>query len=289
ALGEAPACGGGTLELLGIGRQKVVERRRPFRMLDMGDRLGLAAAEHVAIELWTPEQALGGLPDRFEPLEPQRQSVRHVLGALPFRRVDVRQQQARFQVSEPGRHHQIVRRELEPQPARLLDEGEILVGQRQDRDLGEIDLLMAGQRQQEVEGPLETLDVDHQRRLVGSALRGKLGLELEFVGAHEALRASAGRSSTAANMARASATSITAGVLRAANAAAARRPASPVSGAASAATACISSSRPLPWGTRSQPAASAALARCAMEPDNASIDTSSLISSPLNPIEPRIT
>src|SRR5262249_15344470 len=93
ALGEAHACERVPLALLGIGRQEVVERRRPFRMLDMGDRLGLAAAEHVAIELWTPEQALGGLPDRFEPLEPQRQRVRHVLGALPFRRIDVRQQQ----------------------------------------------------------------------------------------------------------------------------------------------------------------------------------------------------
>ncbi len=44
------------------------------------------------------------------------------------------QQQPRFQIRQPGRHHQIVGGELDPEIARALDEGEILVGERQDRD-----------------------------------------------------------------------------------------------------------------------------------------------------------
>ena len=56
------------------------------------------------------------------------------------------QQQARFEIGEPRRHHQIVGGELEPHAARFLDEDEILVGQRQDGDLREVDLLLARER-----------------------------------------------------------------------------------------------------------------------------------------------
>ena len=78
--------------------------------------------------------------------KPQRERGRHVLGARPRIAVALRQQQARFEVGEPRRHHQIVGGELEPQRARLLDEGEILVGERQDRDLRQVDLLLARER-----------------------------------------------------------------------------------------------------------------------------------------------
>ena len=56
-----------------------------------------------------------------------------------------------------------------------------------------------------------------------------------------------------------------------------------------AATARISSSLPLQCSTRSQPAASAARVRSAIEPESAPIETSSLINSPSNPMKPRIT
>ena len=85
-----------------------------------------------------------------------------------------RQQQARFQIGEPRRHHQIIGGELEPQFARLFDEGEILIGQRQDRDFREIDLLLARERQQKVERTFKTLDVDDERGLV-RARSGKIG------------------------------------------------------------------------------------------------------------------
>src|SRR6185437_11945066 len=44
-------------------------------------------------------------------------------------------------------------------------EGEILVGQRQDRQLCEIDLLLARQRQEQVDRPLEPVEIEDQRRL----------------------------------------------------------------------------------------------------------------------------
>src|SRR4029453_9880648 len=115
------------------------------------------------------------------------------------------------------------------------DEGEILVGERQDRDLGEIDLLVARQRQQQVERAFEALDVDHQRRLVGGTL-GEFGFELEVVRAHDtALLAPAVPASMAAKVRRASTVSMAAGARRAASAASARRAASSASGGDSAA------------------------------------------------------
>jgi hypothetical protein len=64
-----------------------------------------------------------------------------------------------------GGHHEIVGRELKADFSRGLDERQILIGQRQDRNLGEIDLLLPRQRQQQVERALIPFDVNHQRRL----------------------------------------------------------------------------------------------------------------------------
>src|SRR6185312_1211864 len=44
-----------------VGRQQIVQRRRPLRPFDLGDRLRLAAAEHVAAKLRPIEQLLGEL------------------------------------------------------------------------------------------------------------------------------------------------------------------------------------------------------------------------------------
>ena len=76
----------------------------------------------------------------------------------------------RLEVGEPGGHDEIVGGEFEPDAcARGLDEDEILLGERQDGDAGEIDLLGARKVQQQVERPFEAGDVDDQRRVVGSA------------------------------------------------------------------------------------------------------------------------
>src|SRR5262249_59423819 len=163
-------------------------------------------------------------------LEPQRERNRHVLGALTFDRVGFRQQQPRFQIGEPCRHHQIISRELESELARLLDESEILVGQRQDRDFGEVDFLLAREREQKIERALESLDVDYERRFLARPLGHKIALQLDVVGIHEiALRAAAPALTSAANSARSAARSSSTTCPRRPSAASARAAALPVS------------------------------------------------------------
>ena len=112
-----------------------------------------------------------------------------------------------FEISEPCRHHQVIGGEFQPHLARRLDEGEVLIGKRQNGNLREIDLLLARKRQQQVERAFKALDVDHERRLVGGAL-GKLRFEL-ILGSHAEPDADCPEPAISlANSARLSATSI---------------------------------------------------------------------------------
>src|SRR6516165_9855899 len=254
------------LPLLRVSREQVVERRAILRMLDVGDRLGLAAPEHVAIELRAAEQAFGDVADGLQTLEPQGQRNRHILGALALGRVRFRQQQARLQI------------------------GEILVCERQDRNFGEVDFLLARQREQQIERAFEALDIDHQCRLARRPVRCEVGFELDLVGIHEiALRALAPASMSAAHSARSAARSCSKTSPRRLSAASARAAASPASTGTADATARISSSLPLQWRTTSQPAAIAARERSSIEPDKAPMEISSPINRPRNPSQSRIT
>ena len=100
-------------------------------------------------------------------LQPTRQRQRELLAARLLVALFGRQEQPRFQVSEPRRHDEVVGGELDPQPARRLDEGEVLLGERQDRDLCEIDLLVARKLEQKVERTFEAGDIDDEA-LVGA-------------------------------------------------------------------------------------------------------------------------
>src|SRR3546814_8701302 len=77
------------------------------------------------------------LAHRLKPFEPQLQSEREFLGARLLLGI-ARQQQRRFEEREPGRHHQIIGREFELEPRRLLDEIEILLDEIEDRKLSQI-------------------------------------------------------------------------------------------------------------------------------------------------------
>ena len=146
-------------------------------MPDLGDRLGIAARKNVALQLRPVHQPVGGFADRLQPAQPVGERGRHFLGARAFGGRRLRQQQTRFQEGEPGRHHEIVGGKLEPDFSRRLDELQILVGQRQDRNLGEVDLLLPRQREQQIERALIALDVDDQRRLALGKLGRPPGLE----------------------------------------------------------------------------------------------------------------
>src|SRR5262249_580149 len=150
-------------------------------------------------------------------------------------------------------HDQIIRGKLHAQLARRFDEREVLVGEREDGNLREVDFLLAREDEQQVERSLETFHVDDERRLVGGALRRDLGIKAELFFAHERPASSARTGAImASNRRRASTTSISGALRRQASAAAARRAAAPASGGAASATSYISSNRPLQWSTTSQ-------------------------------------
>src|SRR3954451_19890776 len=121
------------LALAGIGREQVVERRLPGDLLADRDRLPGAAGEHVAPELRPLLHALCRLADRLEAPQTQRQCRREVGGRGLVALRAVGQERARFEVGEPGRHDEILGGELEAHLARLFDEDEVLLGERQDR------------------------------------------------------------------------------------------------------------------------------------------------------------
>src|SRR5262249_31492882 len=256
-------------------------------MLDFRHRLRLAALVHLAAALPAGCPLLPAFPRRFPAAPPPRPRVRHFLGAQPLRRMLLGKQKARLQICEPGCHHQIIGGQLQAHFARVFDKGEILIRQRQNGDLGEIDFLLSREREQQVERALEPLNINHERGLVAGSPR-QFGFEF-VLGVHAEPAAGSMPCISLLNWARAAPVSRAAGVLRAVNAACARRAASPSRSGAAAATSRISAVTPLQWSTMSQPAAITALVRSPSEPDKAPIEMSSLISRPINPIESRIT
>src|SRR5205823_11415433 len=74
----------------------------------------------------------------------------------------LRQQQPRLQIGEPSRHHQVVGGDLQVERVLRRDKGEILIRQRQDRDLPEIDLLLAGQCEQQIDRPFVPIELEDE-------------------------------------------------------------------------------------------------------------------------------
>jgi hypothetical protein len=165
------------LALHGVGGEQVEQGGGEFGMLDFGDRFRIAARKDIALELRAVHQPVGGFANGLEPAQPVGQCGCHLLGARTVRGCGFRQQQPRFQERQPGRHHQIVGREFKADLSGRLDEDQVLVGQRKNRNLGEIYLLLPRQRQQQVERPFITLDVDDQRRLAVADFSGPSGFK----------------------------------------------------------------------------------------------------------------
>src|SRR5215469_2748704 len=274
-----------------VGREKIIEGRRPLGVLDVNDGFRSTAAEHITIKLRTCDQLLCSLANRLEPSQAERERRRHVLGAGADDLFVVGNEQARLEKCQPGRHHQIVGCQFKSKPARFLNESQILIGKRQDRDLGNIDFLLPRQSQQQVEGSLETLHIHNEGRLVRGAISKRLRISRKLVGDHDSARESTGPEPdrNSRNAMRAAARSVASGGLRPARAAAAGRCASPSSTGTSAATDCISSARPLQWSTTSHPAAIDARTRAAIVPAIAPMEMSSVIKTPSKPTNPRIT
>ncbi len=135
-------------------------------MPDFGDGLRIAARKDIALQLRAVHQPVRGLANGLQPAKPVGERSGHLLCARSLRGCGLRQQQPRFQKRQPCRHHEIIGGKLEPDLPGGLDEHQVLIRQRQDGDLGEIDFLLARQREQQVERALIALDIDDQRGLV---------------------------------------------------------------------------------------------------------------------------
>ena len=148
-----------------IGGEQVEIAHPPRRLADQPQAFRRAAHEHVAADPVAAEQPRPGLAHRVEPLEAKLEAQRQFLG----RRVDrwvLRQQQAAFEVSQPRRHHQIIGGDFQPQRPGALDVGQILLDQRQDRNLVQVDLLLPREVEQQVERPFPAVEAKVQRLVV---------------------------------------------------------------------------------------------------------------------------
>ena len=135
---------------------------------------GLPRGEHVAAQPLARHQLARPRAHGLQPHQAEGEArCQFVAGGLVLVTFFAGQQELGLEKRQPGRHHQIVGRQLQPGFQRLVDEFEILLGQRQHGDLGEVHLLRAGQRQQQVQRALEALQIDDQRF---AGARGVVGI-----------------------------------------------------------------------------------------------------------------
>jgi len=151
--------------LRGVSGEQVEQGRGKSGVLDFGDGFGIATRKDIALQLWTVHQPVRCFANGLEPAQPVGERRRHLLALGPS---GVAGSGSAGAISEtpampPSRGN---RQQFEADLPRRLDEHQILIGQRQNGYLGEIDLLLPRQRQQQVERPFIAFDVDNQCRLV---------------------------------------------------------------------------------------------------------------------------
>ena len=76
-----------------------------------------------------------------------------------FRAIPPRQQHLRLDAQQPRGHLEVLRRFVQPQRA---DADQELLGDPRDRDVVDVDLLLAEEREQQVEGPAEMREFDDE-------------------------------------------------------------------------------------------------------------------------------
>src|SRR5271166_696179 len=171
---EAHPGAGVLLRLTGIGGEKIVEIG--FVNGAAGDlhRLRRAAGEEVASKPRTVHEELRRLTDGFEIAQALRERVGE-FGGIRLRRLrGSGKQEAGLQIGEPSGHHQIVGGQLQPQLARRLDEQQVLLGESEDRNPGEIHLLPPGELQQKIKRAFEAVEIHREGRIAG----GRVGVEI---------------------------------------------------------------------------------------------------------------
>ena len=101
-----------------IGREQVEIAHQPGRLAHQPQAFRSAAHEHVAADAVAAEQPGSGLAHRVQLLEPHLEPERDLLGTWVGLGV-LGQQQARLEVGEPRRHHEVIGGDLELQRPRL--------------------------------------------------------------------------------------------------------------------------------------------------------------------------
>ena len=81
------------------------------------------------------------------------------------------QQKLGFEIREPGGHHEVIGGDFEAQFPRGVDIGEILLGEVEDGNLGQVDFLGSRQDEKQVERAFEAVELKEQN--VGLVFRLK--------------------------------------------------------------------------------------------------------------------
>jgi hypothetical protein len=95
--------------------------------------------------------------------QPAHQFRARVLGLLAVLALARRQQHARLDLDEHGRHQQVLAGQLEVGLADLVDVGQVLARHVGQRNVQDVEVLLADQVQQQVQRTLEGLEEDLQR------------------------------------------------------------------------------------------------------------------------------
>src|SRR5437762_4523052 len=151
----------------GIGLEQVDQVVGIFDLGIEDELLWLAAVEDVTAQTVTRHQPGGRLAHGLQLLQTEGELGGKILCWRLLIARCPRQEQARFEISEPCRHHEIIGGDLEAALTRLIDESEILLDQRQNRNLREIDLVMARKLEQQIHGAFEPRHIDDEGLIVG--------------------------------------------------------------------------------------------------------------------------
>jgi hypothetical protein len=167
------------LPLRRIGSEQIVETRLEIRVAVDRDALRGPAHEKIAAKPWAIDQLFSSAPDRLQSAKPFGKRGGQIFGCGLLILGGLRKKKARLEVGEPGGHDEIVGGKLKPDLASSFDKFEILFSQMQNGNLRQINLLTAGEFEQQVERAFETVHVNKKRRLrvsfVNRCLKGQFG------------------------------------------------------------------------------------------------------------------
>jgi len=152
----------GPLEHVAQGQQQFLQVQVGGLAFDVPVRHLHLDREHVAPQLGQPVQILGRLLETLVFLQPPDQFGTRILAFLLLF-LGTRQQHARLDLRQHGRHHQILGRQFQAQLAHHLDIFHVLGGDLRQRNVENVEVLPLDEVEQQVQRPLEGVEKDLQR------------------------------------------------------------------------------------------------------------------------------